>query len=313
MRRTIARPAMQTKTPHTTYRPPAESVRLASAPTFGTFDAMARILAISSQVTFGSVGLAAIVPALHWLGHEVMAVPTVVLSSHPGYPRFSGETVPVEQLSAIIDAMEANGWFAETAAILTGYLPTLAHVEMAREAVERVRAANPGAIYLCDPVFGDEPDGIYLPAEIASALRDRLLPIANITSPNCFELSWLTGLPVDNLEAARTAALALNVPSVLATSVPAPDNRLANILFDNGEGLACYVRRRPSAPHGTGDLFSAMYLGNRLNDHSRAYCVGASASAVDASVAASMSRNELPLASAGALWANARVLPAAPV
>lgn len=285
---------------------------LASRTTSGTVANMARVLAISSHVAFGSVGLAAIVPALQWLGHEVISLPTVFLSSHPGYPRFAGAAIPAEQLDAMLDAMTANGWFADTAAVLTGYLPTLEHVRVSRRAIERVVAANPSAIYLCDPVFGDEPEGIYLPNDVAAALRDDLLPLAHVTTPNRFELAWLSGLPVGDLQEAGRAAAALGTPSVLATSVPAVDNRLANVLFKDGKGLACYVRRRTSAPHGTGDLLSAMFLGNHLNNHSSSYCLGASASAVDASVAASMGRDELPLASAGSLWANARVLPAAP-
>ncbi len=274
---------------------------------------MARILALSSHVAFGSVGLAAIVPALQWLGHEVLSLPTVVLSSHPGYPHSAGDPVPVEQLNAMLGAMEANGWFAETAAVLTGYLPTLEHVHVARSAVERVKAANPNATFLCDPVFGDEPGGMYVPSGIPTALRDELLPLADVTTPNRFELSWLSGFPIEDPQGARQAAATLSVPTVVVTSVPAADNRLANLLFQSDKGLACYVRRRTSAPHGTGDLLSAMFLGNRLNGNSPAYCLGASASAVDASVAASMSRDELPLAGANALWANARVLPAAQI
>jgi pyridoxine kinase len=274
---------------------------------------MARVIAISSHVAFGSVGLAAIVPALHWLGHEVIAVPTVVLSNHPGYPRFAGDAVPAERIASMLDAMESNGWFADTAAVLTGYLPSPDHVLIARHAVGRVKAANPAAIYLCDPVFGDEPDGVYVPAGIPTALRDELLPLADVTTPNRFELSWLSGLPVTGPEEARLAAASLRTPQVLSTSIPAPDNRLANILFEEDRGLACYVRRRNSAPHGTGDLLSAMFLGNRLNNFSLSYCLGAAASAVDASVAASMGRTELPLASTSALWASARVLAAAPI
>lgn len=273
---------------------------------------MALILAISSHVAFGSVGLAVVAPALHWLGHEVISMPTVILSSHPGYPRFAGGAVPVEQLTAMLDAMETNGWFAETAAVITGYLPTPGHVGVARAAVERVRAANPKATYLCDPVFGDEPDGIYLTSEVAGAIRDELLPLADIISPNRFELGWLSGLPIDSTDDARQAARSLGVPSVLATSIPASDNRLATILFRAGQGQACFVRRRPTAPHGTGDLLSAMYLGNHVNNFSPGYCLGASTSAVDASVASSMGRDELPLAGTGALWANAKVLPTAP-
>jgi pyridoxine kinase len=274
---------------------------------------MPRILALSSHVAFGSVGLAAIVPALQWLGHEVIAVPTVVLSNHPGYPRFAGDPVLPGQIAAMIDALEANGWLADTAAVITGYLPSPAHVGEARSAVERVRRANPGAIYLCDPVFGDEPEGIYLSEVTAAAIRDELLPLASIATPNRFELAWLTGLPIGDLAEARRAAKALGAPTVLATSIDASDNRLATMLTKGEDAIASYVRRRSSAPHGTGDLLSAMFLGNHLNAFSLSYSLGAAASAVDATIAASMGRNELPLAAAGALWANARVLPTVPV
>ena len=85
-----------------------------------------------------------------------------MLSNHPGYPRFAGDPVLPGQIAAMVDALEANGWLADTAAVITGYLPSPAHVTEARSAVERVRRANPGALYLCDPVFGDEPEGLYL-------------------------------------------------------------------------------------------------------------------------------------------------------
>jgi pyridoxine kinase len=286
---------------------------LATGGGIGHSCAMPRVLALSSHVAFGSVGLAAVVPALQWLGHEVIAVPTVVLSNHPGYPHIAGEAVPARQIEAMLESMDANGWLAATAAVLTGYLPSAAHVAVARAAVERVQSANPQALYLCDPVFGDEPDGIYLPAETAAAIRDELLPLASIATPNRFELAWLTGLPVGDLAEARRAASALAVPTVLATSIDASDNRLATMLANGEDAIACYVRRRSSAPHGTGDLLSAMFLGNHLNAFSLSYSLGAAASAVDATIAASMGRNELPLAAAGALWANARVLPTVPV
>jgi pyridoxine kinase len=270
---------------------------------------MARVLALSSYVAFGSVGLAATVPALHWLGHEVIALPTVLLSNHPGYPRFAGDPVLPGQIAGMVDALEANGWLADTAAVITGYLPSTAHVGEARSAVERVRRANPGAIYLCDPVFGDEPEGLYLSEATAAAIRDELLPLASVATPNRFELAWLAGLPVGDPPEARQAAWALGVPSVLATSIPASDNRLANVLVQNDEAIACYVRRRAKAPHGTGDLLAAMYLGRRLSGETPAKALGAAASAVDASVAASMGRDELPLATVDALWASARALP----
>lgn len=274
---------------------------------------MPRILALSSHVAFGSVGLAAVVPALQWLGHEAIAVPTVVLSNHPGYPRFAGDPVLPGQIAAMLDALDANGWLAETAAIITGYLPNPGHVAEARLAVERIRRANASAIYVCDPVFGDEAEGLYLSDATASAIRDELLPLCSLTTPNGFELSWLAGVPVGDPREVRQAALALGVPAVLATSIPATNDRLANVLVAREECVACHVQRRPSAPHGTGDLLAAMYLGHLLNGGAPAAALAAAVSIVDATIAASMGRNELPLAAAGALWANARVLPTVPV
>jgi pyridoxine kinase len=274
---------------------------------------MARVLALSSHVAFGSVGLAAIVPALQALGHEVVALPTVVLSNHPGYPRFAGEATPPEQLAEMLDALEANGVFAGTDAVLTGYLPSTEHVGVARSAAARIRGANAKTLFLCDPVFGDDPDGLYLTEAIVVAIRGELFPLADIATPNRFELAWLAEMPVDGPTAVGEAARALGLPTVLATSVPAADGRLANVLASSIGAAACYVEQRKHAPHGTGDLLAALYLGHLLNGMAPAAALGAAVAGVEASLAAAEARDELPLAAAGALWANARPLPTIPV
>src|SRR5688572_14290127 len=83
-------------------------------------DPMARILALSSHVAFGSVGLTAIVPALQALGHEVVALPTVVLSNHPGYRSHAGEETAPAMLDRMFDSLEANGWLSGIDAVLSG-------------------------------------------------------------------------------------------------------------------------------------------------------------------------------------------------
>lgn len=274
---------------------------------------MARVLAISSHVAYGSVGLASIVPALHWLGHEVMPLPTVVLSCNPAYPHFAGDAVPAERIVAIAEALTANGWLAGTDAVVTGYLPTRDHVSAARAAVAMVRSANPAARYLCDPVFGDEPGGLYLPEAVATAIATDLMPLADLATPNSFELAWLAKTPVGSPTEARDAARKLAAPTLLATSVPDGDNRLANVLVTGDDALACSVKLREDAPHGTGDMLCAMFLGQLLNGRAPADCLASAASAVDASVTAAHRLEELPLAGAAALWASARTLPVSSV
>ena len=274
---------------------------------------MARVFALSSHVAFGSVGLAAIVPALQSLGHEAVAVPTVVLSNHPGYGAFSGDQIAPATLDQIVDALDANGWLPTLDAVLTGYLPTPGHVATAKAAVMRVRAANPAAIVVCDPVFGDDPGGLYLEEATAAAIRRHLLPLCDVATPNLFELAWLSGRAVGDLDTAVSAARALECPSVLATSIPAPGNRLATILVGAGDALACYVPRRPAAPHGTGDLLAALYLGHELNGTAPEASLGRAVAAVESCIAASAGRDELSLAAATETWAGAQPLPTAPI
>jgi pyridoxine kinase len=270
---------------------------------------MARVLALSSHVAFGSVGLAVIVPVLHALGHEVIAVPTVVLSSHPGYGRFAGERIAPAIIEEMVDAIHANGWLASVAAVLTGYLPTAGHVASAAGAIASVRTANQNAIVLCDPVCGDDPDGLYLDQSVPGAIGELLLPVSNIATPNRFEASWLGGHPISTPTDAAAAAHVFGVPTVLVTSVPAGGDRLATVLIEDTGPRACFVPRRDLAPRGTGDLLAALYLGHVLNGADSLLALGRAIAGVEAAIAAS-GANELVLAKA--VWA-AEPLPVSPV
>jgi len=179
---------------------------------------VARILAVSSQVVRGHIGLSAIVPALQALGHEVWPLPTIVLSNHPGHRNAAGVRTPVDRLDAMLDALSANGWLGEIDAVLTGYLPSAEHAAFAVRAIERVRQIGSEAIVLVDPVLGDEPKGLYIDPAAAAAIRDTLLPLADVTTPNRFELGWLTGRALGTLDEVKAAAMALGRPSVAVTS-----------------------------------------------------------------------------------------------
>ena len=271
---------------------------------------MPRVLALSSHVAFGSVGLAVMVPALHALGHETIAVPIVVLSNHPGYGGFAGERIAPAIIEEMIEALDRNGWLADVDAVLTGYLPTAGHVASAAGAIARVRASNPAALVLCDPVCGDDPGGLYLDQSVPAAIAELLLPASTIATPNRFEASWLSGMPITTPKEAVDAARALNIPTVLVTSVPASGDRLATVLVEQDAACACFVPRRESAPRGSGDLLAALYLGHVLNGAGPESALGRAVAGVEAVIAAS-GPNELVLA--GAVRAAAEALPATPV
>lgn len=231
---------------------------------------MGRVLAISSQVARGAIGLSAAVPALHALGHEVIALPTILLSNHPGHAHFAGDKVAPDLLARMLDALEANGWLAGLDAVLTGYLPTAEHVAVAAMAVESVKRRSPSAMHFCDPILGDHPKGLYIAREAADAIRARLVPTADVLKMNRFEAEWLSGAeigsPGDVVAKARSNGWRTAIVTSLATSGP---DALANVLVEGAEPpVSIAVPRHAGVPNGTGDLLGALWLGHRLGSRS---------------------------------------------
>jgi pyridoxine kinase len=260
---------------------------------------MARILAISSQVVRGHVGLSAIVPALQRLGHEVLAMPTILLSNHPGHKRASGTRIEVNTLMAMLDVLDANNWLMDIEAVVTGYLPTPEHVYFAGQAIDLVRSRSPAPLVLVDPVIGDDPGGLYIDPAAAQSMRDKLLPRADILTPNRFELAWLSGRVVNSIGDAVAAARALLRPQVLATSIPDGDSQLANVRISGTSVDVCRVTRQTRVPHGTGDLLSALFISQCLINRDTAgpaHALGAAVAGVQAAIAGSTGHDDLCLA-----------------
>ncbi len=257
---------------------------------------MARIIAISSQVASGHVGLSAIVPALHTLGHDVIALPTVLLANHPGRQQTFGTRIAPDVLAAMLATLSSNGRLKDIDAVLTGYLPSAEHARVAATLVRDLRTTSPALTYLCDPVLGDDPKGLYIDPVAAAAIRTELLPIADIITPNRFELAWLADLPVENPDAAATAARQLAPACCIATSIPLDQGRLATLAISRTRVDQATVTRRPDVPNGTGDLLSALFLAGTLDRatpvaDTLAWAVGA----IDGLLAASAGRAEMAL------------------
>jgi pyridoxine kinase len=235
---------------------------------------MRRILVISSHVAYGTIGLAAMIAPLQWAGHDVTALPTVVLSNHPGHARFAGKALDPALLQEMTAALDANGWLGSFDALLSGYLPSAGHVAWVAATVERMRTLNPNLLYICDPILGDDPRGLYIDAEAANAIRDRLVPIADVLMPNRYELAWLSGRAVQSVEQAISSARHLARPKLVATSIAAGPNELANVCV--GENGVCIskVAKIDHVPHGTGDLFAGLLTAALLQGASDARALG---------------------------------------
>lgn len=158
------------------------------------------ILSIQSHVSFGHVGNSAAVFPLQRIGHEVWPVHTVNFSNHTGYGDWGGPLVSAEDVTSIIDGIGRRGAFEKINTIVSGYQggPDIAGAIV--DAVTRIKEVNPDALYACDPVMGNEKSGCFVSDEIPPLLRDKVVPVADIISPNQFELGFLTGKKVGTLE-----------------------------------------------------------------------------------------------------------------
>lgn len=256
---------------------------------------MARVLAISSQVIRGHIGLCAVAPALQRLGHEVWPVPTVILSNHLGHPHAAGQRIEAGTLDQLLAALDHNGWLGEIDAVLTGYLPSADHTAVAAELIRRLKSERP-VVYLCDPVLGDDPNGLYIDPDAASAIRDQLVRLADIITPNRFELEWLSGRSLVTVESLKEAAHALSGGTVVVTSAARRGDMLDNLLVTASGTSRTTVTWRPDVPHGTGDFFSGLFIGHLLNGLPETEALARSAASVEAAIEASAGHNELTLA-----------------
>jgi pyridoxine kinase len=232
--------------------------------------ARAAVLSIQSQVAYGHVGNSAAVLPLQRLGFDVFPLNTVQLAHHPGYGAWRGHKLRPEQLHEILGGLEERGVLGRCAAVLSGYLGDPGVADVVAHAVEAVRAARPDAPYLCDPVIGDDDPGVFVSAGVPEAIQGRLVPLADIVMPNRFELAHLTGRRIESLEDARAAAAELRARGprlVVATGLSLPDRpgELA-VLADMAD--EAWLASTPQLPlaigGGTGDAFSALFLGYRL-------------------------------------------------
>ena len=255
------------------------------------------VAVVSSHVVRGGVGGRAAVFALERLGFPVWSLPTVVLPWHPGHGRAT-RIVPEDGAfaSAVGDLAEAR-WLAEVGGALTGYFGDADQVAEAARLVGAAKAANPAALFLCDPVVGDS-GGPFQPQAVVDAIRRHLVPLADIATPNRFELMALAGgVAADNDELAVMAA-ALGPRETIVTSAFAPEGRVAVLLVEPGGVHLATHDHVAGAPHGTGDLFAALCLAHRLEGAPPLSALERAAGAVLALVrlAAETGADELPLA-----------------
>ncbi|WP_144881115.1 pyridoxal kinase PdxY [Microbacterium paraoxydans] len=274
-----------------------------------------KILSIQSAVAYGHVGNSAAVFPLQRIGVEVLPVYTVTFSNHTGYGAWRGPLIDPADVGEVITGIEERGVFGSIDAVLSGYQGSEGIGDVIIDAVSRVKAANPDALYACDPVMGNAKSGCFVAPAIPILLRERVVPVADIITPNQFELGFLTETEPDTLESTLASvdlARAMGPRTVLVTSVERPDREEGTIEMLAVDDAGAWLVQTPHLPmkaNGSGDVTAALFTAHYVATGSAHTALERTASSVYDLLQATLDsgERELQLVEAQEFYANPRM------
>lgn len=255
------------------------------------------ILSFTSHVCYGHVGGQAMILPLQRLGHEVSAVPTVLLSNHPAHGRTGGGPVKLVRLHDLVDNLLLQGFVDDCAALHCGYLGQSGAEGVVLDALAHMRKHNPKAIFVCDPVMGDDGK-IYVEPDLVDRIRERLIPLADIVTPNQFELELIAGQPTQSIQqilAACREVTKLGPSKVVCTGARCGDADLMVVGIDEDEPFSLRLPFLEAAPFGTGDAFCAILMGQFLNGASFKEAVALACASVHGLIRGSIAAGSIEL------------------
>ncbi|MGE0749591.1 MAG: pyridoxal kinase PdxY [Variibacter sp.] len=244
------------------------------------------ILSIQSHVAYGHVGNDAATFPLQRIGVEVWRVNTVQFSNHTGYAKWRGRVFDAKDIAEVVRGIEDCGVLGECDGVISGYLGSAEIGEAILDSVARVKRANPAAHYCCDPVIGDVGKGVFVRPGVADFLRDKALSVADVITPNQFELGQLSGRESASTADALRAIDALHAKGpriVLVTSLhtqETPDGAIDMAVSDGKERLRIRTPRLEIAANGAGDAIAALFFAHWLRNGSVASALSAAASSI---------------------------------
>lgn len=244
------------------------------------------ILSIQSHVAYGHVGNASATFPMQRLGVEVWPIHTVQFSNHTGYGAWTGRVFDGGMIDEVIAGIAERGVLPRCDGVLSGYMGSADIGQAILGAVSRVRAANPRALYCCDPVIGDVGRGVFVRPGIPEFIRDQAMAAADVVTPNQFELEYLTGQPVRSVADARAALKrlhALGPRLILVTSLTLDDTPDDCIDMAASAGAHVFRLRTPRlsmSVNGAGDAIAALFFVHALRSGSAAQALSEAAASI---------------------------------
>jgi pyridoxine kinase len=227
------------------------------------------VLSIQSHVVYGYAGNTAAVFPLQRLGREVWAINTVEFSNHTGFGAWRGKVLGADLTAELVTGLEERGVLNRCEAVLSGYLGDAEVAMTIADAVKKVRSKAPKAVYACDPVMGDVGRGFYVKPDIPDIFKKELIPLADIITPNQFELDAITGIKTKNTADTLKAIKTLHEMGPSVVLVTSYKDRKGELSMFASNKKEIYKITTPELPFdknvaGTGDMTMAVFLSRYL-------------------------------------------------
>uniref|UniRef100_A0A674F4F4 Pyridoxal kinase n=1 Tax=Salmo trutta TaxID=8032 RepID=A0A674F4F4_SALTR len=216
-----------------------------------------RVLSVQSHVVRGYVGNKSATFPLQVLGFEVDSINSVQFSNHTGYAHWKGQVLTADELNVLYEGIKLNN-VNHYDYVLTGYTRDTSFLETVVDIVQELKRLNPKLVYVCDPVMGDQ-GSMYVPENILPVYRDKVVAVADILTPNQFEvMDLLHQMGPDMVVLTSTDLISPHGGQFLVA--------LGSQKMVRPDGTTSTQKIRMEMPKvdavfvGTGDLFAAMLL-----------------------------------------------------
>lgn len=251
----------------------------------------ARALTIAGSDSGGGAGVQADLKTFLACGvHGMSAITAVTVQNSLGVSGFY-ELPP----AAVAEQIEAVATDIGVDATKTGMLASAAIIEAVADTVERMGLTP----FVVDPVCASQHGDPLLREDALAALRERILPLATVATPNLGEVALLTGVQVRDRAGMSEAARALHALGprwvlVKGGHLPLPGGpgtaggTVALDLLYDGERETELVAPRLDTPHthGSGDTLASATCAALASGHPVPEAVRAGKRFISASIAA---------------------------
>lgn len=142
----------------------------------------------------------------------------------------------------------------------TGMIYSKENVEVIERCIKRYELKN----LVIDPVTVSSTGVSLLEDKTLDILKEKLIPLSKVITPNIYEASVITGLNIENIEDMKKAAIEikkLGAEAVVITGGHLEGNITVDVFYD-GEFFLLESERIKGEFHGTGCIFSAAITAN---------------------------------------------------